>query len=409
MTKPVWPALISKERDPLRVAFVNTHPIQYFAPLYAYLNRAEDLSITALYLSDYSIRGADDHAFGQPVKWDINLLDGYEARFISKASCRNEARGFLSMIAPQLWQEVRAGRFDALVVHGHTPAAMLIGAIAAKVSGGAVFMRCDTHLGLPRSKLRSALRQPLLTFLYKQLDGVLAIGSANATFYRAMGVSQGRIFSMPYSVDNDRFRSASHISAQDRRQLRSAFGVIDDRPILLFVGKFQRGKRANDLLCAAELLSREGTIFHLVMVGSGEMESELRDLSQRVGSSKVHFAGFVNQDLLPKVYAACDIFVLPSDNEAWGLTVNEAMCVGLPIVASAEIGCAPDLVQPGQNGQLFAAHDIEGLANALRPLILDSGERRKMALMSREIISRWSYFECLTGLRTALASVGFRT
>ena len=74
----------------MRVAFINTHPIQYFAPLYAYLNRVEDLSITALYLSDYSVRGAGDRGFGHMVKWDIDLLAGYDARFVRGAERRGE-------------------------------------------------------------------------------------------------------------------------------------------------------------------------------------------------------------------------------------------------------------------------------------------------------------------------------
>src|SRR5215472_8425366 len=110
-----------KKKTPIRVGFVNTHPIQYFAPLYAYLNATEDLSVVAVYLSDYSIRGAPDRSFGQVVKWDVDLCSGYEVRLVAGAGLREEPRGFLSMVAPQLWNEVRAGGFDALVVHGHTP------------------------------------------------------------------------------------------------------------------------------------------------------------------------------------------------------------------------------------------------------------------------------------------------
>src|SRR5262245_24351405 len=90
----------------LRVAFVNTHPIQYFAPLYAYLNRTGEFAITALYLSDFSVRGSLDRAFGQAVKWDIDLLAGYDARFIKGAALRNEPAGMFSIVAPQIWCEV---------------------------------------------------------------------------------------------------------------------------------------------------------------------------------------------------------------------------------------------------------------------------------------------------------------
>src|SRR5215831_7429662 len=99
-----------------RVAFINTHPIQYFAPLYADLNRAEDLFVTALYLSDYSVRGAPDHGFGHFVKWDVDLLAGYDVRFVRGAERRGEPAGFFSVVAPQLWHEVRRGRFDALIL-----------------------------------------------------------------------------------------------------------------------------------------------------------------------------------------------------------------------------------------------------------------------------------------------------
>ena len=60
-----------------RIAVLNSHPIQYFAPLYAYLNAAPDLDVTVLYLSDVSIRGAKDSGFGREVKWDLDLLAGY--------------------------------------------------------------------------------------------------------------------------------------------------------------------------------------------------------------------------------------------------------------------------------------------------------------------------------------------
>ena len=124
------------------------------------------------------------------------------------------------------------------------------------------------------------------------------------------------------------------------------------------------------------------------------------------GWPNVHFAGFVNQAALPRVYAACDVFVLPSENETWGLAINEAMCAGLPIVASSEIGCVPDLVHDGCNGRTFSAGDVGGLTEALQPLLTDPELRRRMGESSRNIIARWSYAECQAGLRAALASVG---
>jgi glycosyltransferase involved in cell wall biosynthesis len=110
--------------------------------------------------------------------------------------------------------------------------------------------------------------------------------------------------------------------------------------------------------------------------------------------------------VLPQIYGAADAFVLPSENEPWGLAVNEAMCAGLPIVASVEVGCVADLVRAGVNGQTFAAGDAKGLANALHPILVDREIRKRMSAASRAIISRWSYAECAAGLQAALARRG---
>src|SRR3954471_13682513 len=116
---------------PTRIAFLHTHPIQYVAPLYQHLNRIWDASITALYLSDYSVRGGADRGFGRRVRWDIDLVEGYDAQFVRGAEWRGEPSRFFSIVAPPLWRDIRSGGFDALIVHGHTPAAMVLAAAAA--------------------------------------------------------------------------------------------------------------------------------------------------------------------------------------------------------------------------------------------------------------------------------------
>jgi glycosyltransferase involved in cell wall biosynthesis len=390
----------------IRLGFLNTHPIQYFAPLYAYLNQSDDLEVSAIYLSDYSVRGAQDHAFGRIVKWDVDLLSGYDARFVPGASTRGESRGFFSAVVPAVWGEVRRSGLDALVVHGHSPAAQLVGIAAARAAGVPVFMRGETHLGLSRTSLKLRLRKLVMGTLYGHLNGMLAIGSANAAFYRAMGIPERRIFLTPYTVDNARFMQAVRLTREERAETRLTLGVADDRPIVLYSAKFDARKCPQDMLRAAAQLNAEGAVFQLAMIGSGALETELRSLAGSLGMNNVHFHGFVNQSTMPGIYGACDIFVLPSRDEPWGLAINEAMCAELPIVASAEIGCVPDLVKQGVNGYTFAAGDVGGLSAALRGLIGDADARRKMGVASREIISRWSYAEVRQGLRMALASVG---
>lgn len=391
---------------PTRIAVLNSHPIQYFAPLYAYLDSMPDLEITALYLSDFSVRGGRDADFAREVKWDIDLLAGYCSLFLGDRACGREPHGFWSMAALQVWSELRSGRYDVLWLHGHNYAANLIALAAAKSVGLRVLMRSETHLGLPRSGVKSALRKPLIGMLYKLCDRLLAIGSANAAFYRAMGVPDSKIFLVPYSVDNDRFIEAANLTERQKAEVRRRYGVPGDRPALLYAAKFTPRKRPFSLLESVLKLRRKtDRRFTLIMAGSGQLESDLRGFCAEHSLDEVVFPGFVNQSELPPLYAASDIFVLPSEHEPWGLSVNEAMCAALPIVVSREVGCVADLVEDGVNGYTPEAGDIDGLAVALLRLIEDEGLRRRQGQASLARISRWGFRECAAGVRSALASL----
>jgi glycosyltransferase involved in cell wall biosynthesis len=262
-------------------------------------------------------------------------------------------------------------------------------------------MRCETHLALPRGGWKAALRRPLLSALYRTIDGFLAIGSANREFYRAMGVPDNRISLVPYTVDNARFTTRATLSEEQRAAVRERYGISSDRPAILFISKFMRRKHPDHLVEAARRLAAEGLAFDLVLAGNGEMQAELERLASDLPN--VVMPGFVNQQEMPTILAACDIFVLPAEDEPWGLIVNEAMCAGLPVVVSSEVGCVADLVKDGWNGHTFEARDIDGLTNALRPIISDPSLRKAMSARSRELIDNWSYQECLAGLREAVA------
>ncbi len=390
---------------PFRIAVVNSHPIQYFAPLYAYLNRDPSLEVTALYCSDFSLRGAVDPGFKKAVTWDVDLLSGYRAQFLGERAKRRVPGGFWSLVCPEVWGAIRGGRYDAVMLHGYNYAAYVLSFLAAKSCGLPVFMRSETHLGLQRRTFRRWLRDSVLSFAYRFIDGFMAIGSANRDYYRALGVPEHKIYDAPYTVDNERFISAAQLSEKERAGLRRRFGLPANQPVVLYASKLTPRKHPDDVVRALRLLQSEGIGASLLLVGSGAMESALRTLVSSSGVNDVAFGGFVNQSELPRVLAASDVFVLPAENEPWGLIVNEAMCAGLPVVVANEIGCVPDLVRHGENGLLVRAGDVTGLADALRILLSSEALRRAMGSNGLAIIRGWSYERCRQGVRAAAAMI----
>lgn len=393
---------------PLHLAVVNSHPIQYFAPLYAHLSRDETLRVSALYCSDFSLRGAVDPGFKQAVTWDVDLLTGYRSVFLGDSAKRRSPAGFWSLICPEVWHEIRTGDYDAVLLHGYSYAVNILAFLAAKTRGLPVLMRSETHMGLHREEWKRWTRDALLRNAYRFVDGFLSIGTANRAYYRALGVPDSKIFDVPYTVDNDRFIAAATLSPEERAQVRRKHGLPVERPVVLYASKFMRRKHPDDVIRAMARVRDEGHVATLFMVGAGEMESELRALASSLALDNVVFGGFINQAELPKVYAAADIFVLPSENEPWGLIVNEVMCAGVPLVVSDEVGCVPDLVKDGVNGYHMKAGDVGSVAAAIEKLLADPKSRERMGEASLSIIRGWSYEQCRQGIMTALRQCGRR-
>ena len=389
-----------------RVAVLNTHPIQYFAPLYAFANRAEDLELKVLFMSDYGLRVSVDPGFAQTVKWDLDLLSGYPSAFLGNRAKTRTPSGFFSIVAPEIWRELRSGRYDALLLHGHALAADWLAHAAAKLLGVPVLVRNDANARIAlRGGVSGIARRQVLGAYYRSCDRALAAGSLNRAYYRSLGVDDDKIFFAPLCVDNQRFAAQSRLSSQTRAVVRRRFAIPTEAPAVLFAAKFTARKRPQDLLHAALMLQDLATPFTVVMCGAGELDADLRRFCAENGLSNVVFTGFVNQQSLPELYGACDVFVLPSEGEPWGLAVNEAMCAGLPVIVARDVGCVPDLVKDGGNGFAPPTGDIEALATAVRVLVENPQMRAAFGQESRRIIEHWGFREWVAGLRAALAGL----
>jgi glycosyltransferase involved in cell wall biosynthesis len=391
-----------------RVAYLVTHPIQYQAPLLRLISAQSDIDLTVFFQSDMSLKAYTDTGFGHSVKWDVPLVDGYRHEFLPGIG----RHGIVTAQRPFNWgfaSRLTRARFDALWVHGYARWVNWIAILCAKARGLAVLVRDEATLfSTERSPTRQKAKRAFFSVLSKVGDGFLAIGSANRDYYLAHGVPGQRIFGMPYCVDNEFFagraREAGGLVDQLRRDLRIDAG----RPVILYASKFEPRKRPGDLLLAYEKVIARSDVSvkpELVFLGDGELRPSLEAKARKKGLSTVKFLGFRNQSELPKFYALCDVFVLPSMDEPWGLVVNEVMATGKPVIVSDQVGCARDLVHSGRNGFVFSVGDVDALATSLMRVLNNRDEAARMGQASRDIMAKWSFAEDVEGLRLALQSV----
>ena len=147
---------------------------------------------------------------------------------------------------------------------------------------------------------------------------------------------------------------------------------------------------------------------YLLIVGEGEERANLERKVASVGTQSVRFCGFRNQSELPRVFDLCDVFVLPSRHEPWGLIVNEVMNAGRAVIVSDDVGSQPDLITDGVEGCVFPVGDIDALTDALMRVLATPGTAATMGKHARARISTWSFDQDVIGLRAALEHVGRR-
>jgi glycosyltransferase involved in cell wall biosynthesis len=369
----------------LRIAILTTHPIQYQVPLYRALESRGDVAIKVFFCWDFGVKETKDPGFGKTFRWDIPMLEGYEHEFVKNISRRPGTNHFFGIVNPTAPSRIAAFQPDAVIVHSYVHFTEHEVMAAARLKGWPVLLRGESTLLPARKPWIRAAKRALLPPLFRGLGGALAIGTLSARYFHHYGVPAERTFIAPYTVDNAFFQSRAEEARADARAWRAELGIPEGDLVVVYAAKLIPVKGCADLVQAFASRPRKGA--HLVIVGDGALRDELSSLAQSTGAS-IRFAGFVNQKRMPAAYALGDVFVLPSRYEPWGLAVNEAMNLGLPVIVSDQVGAAPDLVGT-DNGWVFPAGSVSALARVLDDALSDRAALARRGEASRNRIAGW--------------------
>ena len=147
---------------------------------------------------------------------------------------------------------------------------------------------------------------------------------------------------------------------------------------ILCVARLIPQKRLDVLIDAVSHLKQYMDI-KLIILGDGPEKGNLRRLISNLGlEGTVEMPGFIPREELPNYYGKCDLFVLPSVNEGFGLTLAEAMLNRRPVIGT-DSGGIPDLIKDGRTGLLFPEGDSGKLAEAMRKILKDDRFAQQLA------------------------------
>ena len=170
----------------------------------------------------------------------------------------------------------------------------------------------------------------------------------------------------------------------------------DDRPIqCLYVSPIWEYKHQAELVRAVKILRERGRLVTLTLTGGGNREGRalLDQEMQRTDPTQsfVSILNFVPHQEIPALIAQADIFVFASSVETFGITLLEAMAVGMPIACSNR-SSLPETLQDG--GVYFDPQNIESIADAIEQLILSDALRKKLADRAKQLAEPYSWERC---------------
>ena len=222
-----------------------------------------------------------------------------------------------------------------------------------------------TLVGLDHSYL------PITRFGINESDGVTAISN----YLRDKTIQEFQpdrpIEVIPNFVNCDVYMP---LPAEEREKARARYAQPGEK-ILVHLSNFRPVKRTADVVRIFSRVAHEIPA-QLLMIGDGPDRSAAEWLAHRKGiHDRVHFLG--KQSSVSEILPLCDLLLMPSELESFGLVALEAMACQVPTIAT-QVGGVPELIEDGVTGRLLPVGDVDGMAGAALELLRDPSRLEEM-------------------------------
>jgi glycosyltransferase involved in cell wall biosynthesis len=215
------------------------------------------------------------------------------------------------------------------------------------------------------------IERDLDMFTIKRADGVVVDNDAIKSYFEK--IVKEKIDSIPIPIRTDKFV----YSLSARIAIRNELGIDQDTNIIGFIGRLAPEKNLINLITAFSNVLRNSHRTKLLLVGSGPLESQMKNLVDDMNiSDNVIFYGVSND--VSKILSACEIFILPSFAEGMSVALLEAMATGVPIICS-KIPTNAEIISDRKEGILIDPHNIHEIENSIIELLEDSMLRSELS------------------------------
>ena len=358
-------------------------------PIFRELSKNNQINLTVYFCSDEAIDGRDvERKFNTDGRWggEEDLLKGYKHKSLKNYSpFPSYLKWPYGLINFGVWNEIRKNKPDAVVLMSWTNPTWWLAIIACMMYRVPFMFLTDTNVqrDLSNPWWKTGLKKLLLgRFLFRYAGGFLCSGKTNQELYEYYGVPKSKLFDFAFSWEISDYLAA----AVELNELRKELNIPEDAFVTIYCGRLSKEKGTIDLVKAFHKVQTPKKF--LLIVGDGP---ERKSIEQFISDNKVEpirITGFQPRRTVPKYYAVGDVLVLPSIREATGAVVNEAMCFGMPVIVSDQVGFGEEFEIPYKNGLIFPVGEVDTLAEYITSIMeMPEDKLKSMQSLSYSMIS----------------------
>jgi glycosyltransferase involved in cell wall biosynthesis len=212
-----------------------------------------------------------------------------------------------------------------------------------------------------------------ILFALRRSRTVITVSDALRASVIHMGISEHKVVTIYNGVDAQQFTPIDTVAARNRLRLPT------NAHLILFVGNLHPKKGTRHLIEACARLPALNKSFRLVIVGDGPERARLEGAVSQLGLAEhITFAGEQPHGEIRWWMNACDVFVLPSLHEGFGIVSLEALACGKPVVATA-VGGIPEIISSPALGMLVEPANPTQLAEAITAALSEEWDRDSLA------------------------------
>jgi glycosyltransferase involved in cell wall biosynthesis len=381
-----------------RLTIVQNRPTQFDMPLYACMHDSGEWDLQVIY-TDVNEIDYVDRELGRAPRWDHVPAMADRGVYLS-ASARRDVKGLVEQIAVH--------RPELVILCGYYPwlHTRLVGPL--KRRGVKIGLRSDNTL--PHgdfSGWKGLAKRLLLPFWLARYDSWHPVGSLAQQYLEKLSRVQRPAYPFPYAVDVDWFEQHAAAVSARRAAARAELGLSLDQFVVLGILKWHPREDPLTLLRAFAALHKRQPQARLVLIGEGPLRDEVQRQAGTMGGAVI-LPGYQPYSKLPLFYAISDVFVHPSIDEPWGVSVQEALACGLPVLVAEGVGARFDLLEDGVTGWNFPNGVDATLAERLEELARDRALLKSMSTAANTHAHKLDYAYSLAQFSAAIEELPHR-